>query len=260
MKPETKKQNRGPACCAPAHPLTPSRPHPLTPPRRCRAGFTLLELMVAMVILTIAMSIAFQAFSGTIRAWKRGTEVIEGIKHGDFAMTQLANALNSTIYFFNPRKSYAFKIEKGTNFGLPSDTISFVTASSAFMPDSSPLQQGPHRIKLYIDDDDNGDPALFSIAFPAIADEEEAEDEYDAEPHLVSRAVQGLEILIYDDELEDWSTEEWEKENSIPERVMIVVYVASEEEDEEPIVFTRVLDIPVAQSVGANLKGPTKTE
>ena len=229
------------------------------PKPQTASGFTLLELMVAMVILTIAMSIAFQAFSGTIRAWRRGTEVIEGIKHGDFAMNQLANALNSTIYFFNPRKSYAFKIEKGTDSGLPSDTISFVTASSAFMPDSSPLQQGPHRIKLYIDDDDRGDPALFSIAFPAIADEEEAEDEYDAEPHLVSRAVQGLEILLYDDELEDWSTDEWEKENSIPERVLILIYVASEERDEEPIVFTRVLDIPVSQSLGANLKGPTKT-
>jgi len=222
-----------------------------------RSGFTLLELMVAMVILTIAMSIAFQAFSGTIRGWKRGTEVVEGIKHGDFAMTQLANALNSTIYFFNPRKSYAFKIEKGTDSGLPTDTISFVTASSAFMPKGSPLQHGPHRLKLFIDDDNEGNPALFSIAFPAIADEEEAEDEYDAEPHLVSRAVQGLEILIYDEELEDWSTDDWEKENAIPERVMMTVYVASEDENEEPIAFTRVLEIPVAQSIGAKLTGPT---
>ena len=77
-------------------------------------GFTLLELMVAMVILTIAMSIAFQAFSGTIRGWKRGTEVMDGIKHGDFAMNQMAAVLNSTIYFYNPRKSYAFTFEKGT--------------------------------------------------------------------------------------------------------------------------------------------------
>ena len=71
------------------------------------SGFTLLELMAAMVILTIAMSIAFEAFSGTIRGWKRGTEVIESIKHGDFAMNQLVSALNSTLYFNNPRKTYA---------------------------------------------------------------------------------------------------------------------------------------------------------
>lgn len=223
-------------------------------------GFTLLELMVAMVILTIAMSIAFQAFSGTIRGWKRGTEVIEGIKHGDFAMTQFSRALNSTIYFFNPRKNYAFKIEKGTMDGLPADTISFVTASSAFMPEGSPLHYGPHRLKLYIDDDDRGNPALFSTAFPAIADEEEVEDEYDEEPHLVSRAVQGLEILLYDDELEDWTTDEWEEENSIPERVMLIIYVASEENNEDPIIFKRVIDIPVAQSVKSKLTGPSNVK
>ena len=228
------------------------------PKHQTNSGFTLLELMVAMVILTIAMSIAFQAFSGTIRAWKRGTEVMEGIKHGGFAMTQLSTALNSTIFFFNPRKNYAFKIEKDTFSGLPADTISFVTASSAFMPEGSPLQHGPHRLKLYIDDDDRGNPALFSTAFPAIADEEEAEDEYDAEPHLVSRAVQGLEILLYDKDLEDWTTDDWEEENSIPERVMIVIYVASDDEDEEPIVFTRILEIPVAQSLSAKLPGPSK--
>ena len=68
-----------------------------------------------------------------------------------------------------------------------------------------------------------------------------------------------MEILLWDKELEDWSTDEWEEENSIPERVLVIIYVASEEEDEEPIVFERILDIPVAQSIGAKLKGPTKT-
>jgi prepilin-type N-terminal cleavage/methylation domain-containing protein len=224
-----------------------------------RLGFTLLELIVAMVILTIAMSIAFQAFSGTIRGWKRGTEVVDGIKHGDFAMNQLASAINSTIYFFNPKKSYAFTFEKDNAFGLPSDTITFVTASSAFMPEGSPLQHGPHRIKLYIDKDDYGNPALFAIAFPAIGDIEEYEDEYDAVPYLVSRSVQGLEILLWDEELEDW-TDEWEKENSIPERVKMMIYVASEDEDEEPIIFTRVIDIPVAKAVEAKLTSPTNTK
>ncbi|MCF7816863.1 MAG: type II secretion system GspH family protein [Kiritimatiellales bacterium] len=223
---------------------------------RPSSGFTLLELMVAMVILTIAMSIAFQAFSGTIHAWKRGTEVVDGIKHGDFAMNQLASALDSTLYFFNPRKTYAFTIERGNAGSLPADTISFVTASSAFMPDGSPFAKGPHRLKLFIDDED-GSPALFASALPAIAEDEDEESEYVEEPMLVSRAVQGLEILIYDEETEDW-TEDWEKENDVPERILIKIYVASEDEDEEPIVFTRVLEIPVAKSVEAKLTGPSK--
>lgn len=211
-----------------------------------------------MVILTIAMSIAFQAFSGTIRGWKRGTEVIDGIKHGDFAMTQLVSALRSTIYFYNPRKTYAFKIEKGTTSSLPSDMISFVTASSAFMPNDSPFTTGPHRIQLFIDTDKSGSPALFTIPMPAIADDEEYENEYISDPILVSRAIQGLEILIWDEETEDW-TEEWDPENSVPERIQISVFVASEDENEEPIKFERVIEIPVALSVKDKLTGPSAT-
>jgi len=224
---------------------------------RNRAGFTLLELIVAMVVLVIVMSIVFEAFSGTIRGWKRGNEVIDGIKHGDFAMQKLVSALDSTIYFYNPRKSYAFTFEKGSTAGLPSDTLSFVTSSSAFMKEGSPLQHSPHRIKIYIDIDDNGDPALFTQAVPALTDMEKFEAEYDTAPHLVSRAIQGLEIMFYSKDIDDWSVE-WEKENSIPERIKIMLYVPSDDPNEEPIIFTRVLEIPVAKSVAAKLTGPSK--
>lgn len=211
--------------------------------------------MVAMVILTIAMSIAFQALNGTIRGWKRGTEVIDGIKHGDFAMGQLLSAVHSTIYFTNPRKTYAFKFDKNTSGGLPADMISFVTSSSAFMPPDSPFVKGPHRIKLYIDDD-GGSSALFALAMPAIADDEEFEDEYDTDPILASRAVQGLEVLFWDKETEDW-TAEWEPENAVPERILLTIFVVSEDEDEEPIEFSRVVEIPVYKSMQARLSGPS---
>ncbi len=231
------------------------KPQPTNRNPQPTSGFTLLELVVAMTIMVIAFSIAFQAFSGTIRGWKRGTEVMDGIKHGDFAMSQLVAAVNSTIYFYNPRKTYAFKIEKGSESGLPADEISFVTSSSAFMPHDSPFATGPHRITLFIDDED-GEPALFALAMPAIADADEFEDDYDAEPILVSRAIQGLEILIWDKEAEEW-TEEWEAENSIPERILLTTFVAAEDEDEEPIEFSRTLEIPVARSAKERLSGPS---
>ncbi|MBT8042878.1 MAG: type II secretion system GspH family protein [Pontiella sp.] len=227
-------------------------PNQATDPRQ---AFTLLELMVAMIILTIAMSIAFQAFSGTIRGWKRGSEVIDGLKHGEFAMTQLVSALNSTIYFFNPRKTYAFEFEKGSSAGLPADMISFVTCSGAFMPSDSPFAKGPHRLRLFIDDE-GGQSALYASPMPATADLEEMEEEYDAEPLLVSRAIQGMEILFWDADNEDW-TEEWEKENSVPERIMLTLFAASAEEDEEPIAFTRVIEIPVFASITEKLTTPS---
>ena len=220
-----------------------------------RSGFTLLELIVALTLLVVAMSIAFQAFSGTMQGWKRGTEVIDGIKHGDFAMTQLKAALNSTIYFFNNRKTYAFTLEKESFGRLPTDRISFVTSSGAMMPYDSPFAQGPHRLTLYIDDEE-GAPALYAIALPAVPNAEDEEDEIETDPILVSTAIQGLEILIWDEETEDW-IEEWEPENSVPERIKVTIWVASDREDEEPIAFFRVLELPVASSLQDKLTGPT---
>jgi prepilin-type N-terminal cleavage/methylation domain-containing protein len=226
--------------------------------RGSRQGFTLLELIVAIVILVIAMSIAFEAFTGTLRGWKRGTEVIDGIKHGDFAMTQLASALNSMLYFNNPRKTYAFKLEKDTAAtGLPGDIVSFVTVNGAFMPANSPYAAGPHRIKLFVDEDEYGDSALFALAMPAISDVEEFEEEFDVEPALVSREVSGLEVMIWDKQNETW-TEEWEPENAVPERIEISLYISSKDKNEEPIVFRRVLEIPVFESMRDRLSSPSK--
>lgn len=224
-----------------------------------RCGFTLLEIMVAIVVFAIVMTVAFQVFSATVRGWKRGTEVADGIKHGDFAMNQLASALNSTIYFYNSRKVYAFQMEKDSNLGLPSDTISFVTSSGAFMPPDSPYAKGPHRLKLFIDSDDDGDPALFALPMPAVADPEEFEEEYTVDPLLVSHAITGLEILFWDEETEIW-TEEWEEENSIPKRIQIVLYVTSPDKNEEPILFSRMLEIPVHDSVKERLRSPATTQ
>lgn len=224
-----------------------------------RHGFTLLELLVAMVILVVALSIAFQAFSGTVLGWKRGMEVLDGITHGDFAITQLESALNSTIFFKNKRKTYAFKFKKDTVGGLPGDRISFVTSSGAFMPYNSPFAKGPHRLNLFIDDDKDG-PALFATALPAIANDEEVEKKYDAEPMLISRDVQGLEILVWDAEKEDW-TDLWEPENSIPERIRLTIFVApSDSEKNDPIKFQRIMEIPVASSVKENLTSPTSSD
>ncbi|MCF7849896.1 MAG: type II secretion system GspH family protein [Kiritimatiellales bacterium] len=219
--------------------------HPFSP------GFTLLEIVVALVVLIIALSIAFQALSATIRGWRRGTEVAESIQHGDFAMEHLVGALRSTVYFNDAKKSYGFQLEKnGSTY--PADRISWVTASPAFMPMASPFQHGSHRITLFIDQTDDGEDGLFASARPQLADEED----YEAEEWLVSRGIQGLECRIYNAEEELWE-EEYETSNSVPDRIEISLYAAPADEDDDAVVFTRILEIPVAASVKERLSNPT---
>jgi len=218
-------------------------------------AFTLLELMVAIVMLVIALSVAYQGLHGTIRGWRRGTEVVESIQHGNFAMEHLSAALRSTVYFNDAKKSYGFSVAKNSST-YPKDELSFVTVSSAFMPMNSPYQHGAHRITVSIDQDEEGDDALFVSARPHLADVEEYEEE---DPWLVSRGIQGLECRIYNEEDELWD-DEYEKSNSVPARIELTLYAAPIDEDDEAVVFTRILEIPVAESVEERISNPTITK
>ncbi|MBN2686369.1 MAG: prepilin-type N-terminal cleavage/methylation domain-containing protein, partial [Pontiellaceae bacterium] len=229
-----------------------------------KRGFTFLELLVAAVILTIVMSVAVQALDQTLRAWKRGGEVIDSIQHGDYVISQLVCAINSTLYFYDENATYAFTVEKDTNFGNPADIVSFVTTSSAFLPPDSPFLKGPHRIELTIDSDDNGDPALFVLAMPAVNmlmedDTEDFRDQYDAEPVIACPSVNGLEILFWNEEDEEWE-EEWEEENSVPQRIQVIVSVMSSDPDEDDTIFQRIIEIPVYGATLQQIPGPTSSD
>ena len=222
-----------------------------------------MELLVAAVILTIVMSVAVQALHQTLHAWKRGEEVIDSIQHGDYVISQLVSAINSTLYFYDERATYAFTVEKDTNFGNPADIVSFVTTSPAFLPPDSPFLKGPHRIELTIDSDKNGDPALFVLAMPAVSmlmedETEDFRDQYDADPVIACPNVNGLEILFWNEEDEEWE-EEWEEENSVPQRIQVIVSVMSSDPDEDDTIFQRIIEIPVYAATLQQIAGPTSS-
>ncbi|MFH0878288.1 MAG: prepilin-type N-terminal cleavage/methylation domain-containing protein, partial [Lentisphaerota bacterium] len=60
---------------------------------KLKLGFTLLEVLVALVVMTAIFTIIYSTFSGTVRAWTRGTELLDDLHHGDFVMEQLTSAL-----------------------------------------------------------------------------------------------------------------------------------------------------------------------
>ena len=68
-------------------------------------------------------------------------------------MRQFSSKINSLIYFKDERKRYAFRFEKNNIGNLPVDWISFVSSSSDFLHPYDNLGNSPHRIQLYIQED-----------------------------------------------------------------------------------------------------------
>ena len=88
-------------------------------------GFTLLELLIALSIMTAAMAIVVSTFVVTLRARQRGSDLLEELHHGDFVMEQLVSSLRSIAFFHNKPERYGFWLEDREFAGYPADQISF---------------------------------------------------------------------------------------------------------------------------------------
>jgi len=215
-------------------------------PKRCR-GFTLLEVMIAVVILAIAMTIAFQTFSAVTRAWTGARSLMDKVHHGDFVLGQMSAALRSMVFFKEtaPEK-YAFRMENNST-GNGKHTISWVTASSAFIPPGEEAySHGLHRIEVGGGTDEDGVDGLVVTVWPYLADE----DKVEKKSWFVSENIKGLSCKVYDtQEGEEGWKDIWEYSNAIPGLIEITLYAEPAKEFDEPVEFRQLIEIPLGPPV-----------
>jgi len=211
-----------------------------------RRGFTLLEIMISIVILAIAMAIAFQTFSAVTRGWTGARILMDKMHHGDFVLGQLSSALRSMAFFTNSQEQCGFRIENNST-GEGEHTISWVTASSAFIPPGEDAySHGLHRIEVGGGTDEDGVDGLVVTVWPYLADEKKVEKK----SWFVSENIKGLSCKVYDtNEGEDSCKDSWEYSNKIPGLVEITLYAEPVKEYDEPVKFRQIIEIPLGPPV-----------
>lgn len=202
-------------------------------------GFTLLELLISISILAMVFGTCYFAFSGALNAWRRGSEYLEKQHHNDFIQEQIFSALRSTAFVESEQLDYGLHHTDREINGIPSDEISWITSSPAFARE--PLTFATHRISLTIDNDGE-EPALAAKLYFHFADEDKIEQ---TEYQPVSQEIIGLNCRFYNSLNEEWE-DEWTSSNQVPREVEITLYAPSADEDTDPLAFTRLIEIPVA--------------
>jgi len=216
-----------------------------------RYGFTLMEIMISIVILLIALTVAWQTLSTTTRAWTSARKLMDSTHHGDFVLTQLSASLRSMAFFDSLPDKYGFRMENNSSGEYGEHSISWVTASSAFIPRGESSEHGLHRIEVGAGDDDDGNEGLLVTVWPHLADE----DEVEKKSWVISENIKGLTCHVYNIEDEDWDTK-WEDTNSIPGLIEITLYADPLKKYGDPIEYHQLIEIPLGPPVTNEVDSP----
>lgn len=210
-----------------------------------KRGFTLLEILVSMVILSIALTLAWQTFSAATRAWTGSRKLVDKMHHGDFVLTQLASALRSMAFFKDSAEHYGFRMENNST-GYGDHSISWVTASRAFIPRGEQFEHGLHRIEVGGGTDEDGEEGIVVSAWPHLADPNEIEKK----SWFITDNIKGLTCRVYDtDKDEERWREDWERTNEIPGLVEITLYAEPIDKYDDPVEFRQLIEIPLGPPV-----------
>ncbi len=217
-----------------------------------RAGFTLLEVTIAVAILAMAMTVIVMTFSNVSRAWRDGTTAAANLNHSDAILDQLVSGLRSAYYKKAGKQSasvYGFWLENDGSGPTARDRISWVKTGSALLDTDTTEASSLHRIVFTVEDDEKGRSCAAVKSWRPFGQKEDFDPDKDAPFTLLSSAVAGFdcEISTNVDAFGEISWEdEWEPTNSIPSYLHLSLYLKPAEPGEEPLKVERIVAIPIA--------------
>jgi general secretion pathway protein J len=140
-KPGERLEARGLRCKVQEVPLTLN-----LDPCFCRRGFTLLELLVALVLLVIISGAVYGSFFTVIRGRDSATAGMESLREGASTLALLRREISSAFYR-NGDKRLSFVVEDRDQFGKPASNLTFSTLGMTRTGDtpSSDLREVSYR-------------------------------------------------------------------------------------------------------------------
>jgi prepilin-type N-terminal cleavage/methylation domain-containing protein len=231
-----------------------------------RGGFTLLEIMLALAILTAVTAVTYLTFSTGVTAWKKGQALSDEIQHADFVMEQLVSGLRSAYFVDGP--TTGFRLEDDGDDEHSSDKISWVKLGGALVGKNCPFAGSAHRVEFSVEKDAEDKDAVMVKAWRLHGQPDDFDPE-ELEPVPICRGIIGFNCRPQDPENRDeveW-LDEWDDTNRIPLAVEVTLYMEPLSKGEEPVEVKRIVSIPVAPlswgraatPVGAVTRGPGGT-
>jgi prepilin-type N-terminal cleavage/methylation domain-containing protein len=185
---------------------------------RDQAGFTLIELILALLIFSIISASIFATFAAISKGVENGRGSADFYHVGRAAMRQIDRELQAAFQFSVPDRggtipSYVrepFKGEDETAGSLPRDRVIFLTIPFQRFPENAARNE-LCQVCYAVANNVQGVPALFRYEDCALGSDDDNDDEDRCsgkqEPLELTDAIVGLDVTYYDQEGEEHA--EW---------------------------------------------------
>lgn len=208
-----------------------------------RRGFTLIEVMLAIGILSLAIAAIFATWTAILRATKAGRVAAEEAQRVRVALRCLEESLNSAQMYAANIDRYAFVAQNG-----PDALLTFVTRPPESFPRSGRFGGVTvRRVAYQLEPGPNYLSRLVLRQAPLLTEFDEDERNH---PLVLMENVRRMEMFFWDERERDW-VDEWEQTNQMPRLIRISLITASPRNPREETrerEFTRII-APAAVAV-----------
>ena len=192
-------------------------------------GFTLLELMLALVIMALVLTMVYSAFSAGSRACRFGGERAQIFHTARMAMQDILQSIENID--FGTNDGYRFLGESGSAGAgragsVPADTLEFASFTSPRLTDER-WYAGQSRVRYAISrdaQDEEGAP-IKHVLEKWVTDLDDV-DFKNAHVTELSRDVAGMRCTYFggddDKQSDDWDSE---RDDKLPNMVQVTLYV-----------------------------------
>jgi hypothetical protein len=195
------------------------------------------------MILSLIIMAVYSIWSVALKGWSRGGEASAVFQRQRIVMEALSELAESAVYFGAAPELYAVV---GTQTPGLGDSVSFVTASDAFLPPGEANDLGMRRVTVSLERDEYQRTYLAIVNQPGLVADDKSKK--DLQTHVISMDVSGFYVRYMDPRDGTW-TEKWEEPNLIPSAMEFTVVFGQPGDTLPPVTVTRAVDLPVADFI-----------
>jgi type II secretion system protein J len=182
------------------------------------AGFTLVEILVAIGIFSMVLAAIYSTWTAILRSSKVGLEAAAAVQRARIAGRTIEETLGSVQSFALNQSYYAFVCENGSE-----SSLSFVSRLSPSFPRSGKFAGlDVRRVTFSLERGREGGRDLVLRQTPLMMEMDKDEKNY---PLVLAKNVKEFKTEFWDPRVQDW-IDEWKQTNQIPWLVKVTLKLA----------------------------------